>query len=183
MSVAAPSLFVTVVDRIAVVKITGRANFASSVNFKTLLLELSDRGYNRYILELGQCVTMDSTFLGVLAGLALKFGNSGPAQESSIQSNHSAGLELLNPNQRVLDLLDNLGVAHLFQVQHCSPPAEAAVEKPVDGPEPSREQLSETCLEAHKLLMQINPSNIPKFKEVTQFLMEDLKKLKNGNDQ
>ena len=50
-------------------------------------------------------------------------------------------------------------------------------------PEPTREEMSQTCLEAHQLLMKINPDNIPKFKDVTQFLAEDLRKLKEQKQQ
>jgi hypothetical protein len=35
-------------------------------------------------------------------------------------------------------------------------------------------------LEAHQTLMRVNPENIPKFKNVTEFLVEDLKNLKPG---
>ena len=34
------------------------------------------------------------------------------------------------------------------------------------------------CLEAHQTLMQIDQKNVERFKEVTQFMAEDLKKLK-----
>jgi len=55
-----------------------------------------------------------------------------------------------------------------------------AIFEPVNNnrPEPTREEMSRTCLEAHQLLMSINPDNIPKFKDVTQFLAEDLRKMK-----
>ena len=39
--------------------------------------------------------------------------------------------------------------------------------------------MSRTCLDAHQTLMEINPANIPKFKDVAQFLADDLKNLKN----
>ena len=58
---------------------------------------------------------------------------------------------------------------------------EAATEKmccldpsPANG---DRKEISRTCLEAHQTLMDINPANVPKFKEVAQFLAEDLKKM------
>ena len=41
---------------------------------------------------------------------------------------------------------------------------------------PSRVEMSRNCLEAHEILMAINPDNIPKFKDVAKFLAEDLKK-------
>ena len=36
--------------------------------------------------------------------------------------------------------------------------------------------LTEASLEAHKLLMEVNPDNVPKFKDVAQFLTEDLER-------
>src|SRR5947207_1438300 len=108
----APSVIsVAVVDHTAFVKIPGRANFTSSVEFKTLVTELLARGVDHYVLDLGECVTMDSTFLGVLAGIALRQVDG---------KNKDAGtklhMELLNPNARIADLLDNLGVMNLFTV-------------------------------------------------------------------
>jgi hypothetical protein len=44
------------------------------------------------------------------------------------------------------------------------------------APAPSPTDLSRNCLEAHQTLMNINPANVPKFKDVAQFLEEDLKK-------
>src|SRR5262249_18424479 len=68
----APSLLVAVTDRMAIVKVNGRANFATSVTFKRLFGELRARGFDQFVLDLSDCVTMDSTFLGVLASTALK---------------------------------------------------------------------------------------------------------------
>jgi hypothetical protein len=45
------------------------------------------------------------------------------------------------------------------------------------GAKVDKTQLSRTCLEAHQTLMNINPGNVPKFKEIARFLAEDLKKL------
>jgi hypothetical protein len=47
--------------------------------------------------------------------------------------------------------------------------------EPVPGSHDHKE-ISRTCLEAHQTLMRINPDNIAKFKDVAQFLAEDLKK-------
>ncbi len=55
---------VAVADRIACVKISGRANFTHSVDLKRIVQELADRGVNRFILDLTDCTLMDSTFLG-----------------------------------------------------------------------------------------------------------------------
>jgi anti-anti-sigma regulatory factor len=172
-----PVMSVAVVAQVAFVKLPGRANFGSSVEFKTLINELRARSVNHFVLDLGECVTMDSTFLGVLAGLALR---NSDGKETSAEGER-LHLDLLNPNPRIADLLDNLGVVHLFNVLHQENPCTAIFE-PVtnDRPAPTKEEISRNCLEAHQLLMRINPENIPKFKEVTQFLAEDLRKMNEG---
>jgi anti-sigma B factor antagonist len=155
----------------ACIRIIGRANFTSSVDFKTLLHELRQGGCECFVLDLSDCVLMDSTFLGVLAGFGLKLyaGNGHQGRP---------GVQLLNPNARITELLDTLGVLHLFQLTQGSfalpdqnePHAHTSTN-------PSKGEVSRTCLEAHQTLMDLNPANAAKFKEVTRFLAEGLKKL------
>src|SRR5215470_9306396 len=103
MSPPAAKMLVLVGEKFACVKIIGRANFTSSIDFKTLLNELRQKGYNYFVLDLSQCALMDSTFLGVLAGFGLKMGPASSGGETR-------GIELLNPNARITELLENLGV-------------------------------------------------------------------------
>jgi anti-anti-sigma regulatory factor len=158
-------------EKFACIKIIGRANLNSSVSFKTLINELRQKGYTYFVLDLAECLLMDSTFLGVLAGFGLKMslGQEDPG---------SRAIELLNPNPRVTELLENLGVLHLFRITEgpLTPPAGAeARDYPCDSG--GRVEVTRACMEAHETLVQINPANAAKFKEVTQFLAEDLKKL------
>jgi anti-sigma B factor antagonist len=172
MTTPSAKLLVLVGEKFACVKISGRANFTSSIDFKTLLSELQAKGYTYFVLDLTDCVLMDSTFLGVLAGFGLKAGTTADGTgESSI--------ELYRPNARITDLLENLGVLHLFKLSsdELNLPGEAATHTPTPC-NPSREEVTRACLEAHKTLMEINPGNVARFKDVTQFLAEDLKKLK-----
>src|SRR6202012_432688 len=140
-------------------------------DFKTLLNTLAEKGYGQFIIDLSECVLMDSTFLGVLAGFGIKLNPHGVLSEHHV--------ELLNASARVTELLDNLGAVHLFKmtsgalqlsgdVKACTP----------ESIHPTHEQITRTSLEAHQTLMAINPENVVRFKDVTQFLAEDLKNLK-----
>ena len=165
-------LSVLVCKNFACVKIAGRANYVSSPDFKTLLNELTAKGYRRFIIDLSDCVLMDSTFLGVLAGFGLKMP-AGPGQP---------GIELFNANARVAELLENLGVARLFKITGGALPLPADTK--TSTPEPinaTHEEITRTCLEAHQTLMAMNPENAARFKDVTQFLAEDLKTLEKSN--
>lgn len=170
MNSSSARMFVLVGEQFACVKVVGRANFNSSIDFKTLINELRQKGYRYFVLELAECQLMDSTFLGVLAGFGLKMTGSDPGQ---------GGIELLNPNPRIMELLENLGVLHLFRVSHAELKLPDEVQK-LDhaASSPSKEEVTRACLEAHETLMKINPKNISRFKDVAQFLAEDLKKLK-----
>lgn len=171
MSSSAANLSVSVGDHMVCVRISGRASCNCSVDFRTLVTSLWQKGYNRFVLDLANCQLMDSTFLGVLAGLGLRFSREpngyGPAT-----------IELFNASPRIADMLDNLGVSHLFKTLTFPPPETERLTR-IEQPETQtdRREVSRTCLEAHKLLIELNPANAAKFKDVTRFLEEDLKKL------
>lgn len=171
---APANLSVLVGKNFACIKIAGRANFASSPDFKTLLSELAQKGFGHFIIDLSECVLMDSTFLGVLAGFGMKLNPNGAPAER--------GIELHNATARVSDLLENLGCVQLFKLT--SGPLQLPDDVKTAVPEsinPSHEQITRTCLEAHNTLMAMNPENQARFKDVAQFLAEDLKSLEKSS--
>jgi anti-sigma B factor antagonist len=172
MTTPAARMLVLVGAQFACIRIIGRANFTSGIDFKTLLNELQQKGYSYFVLDLSECALMDSTFLGVLAGFGIKMNAARPGRDGS-------PIELVNPNPRVAELLENLGVIHLFKVTRgpltLPQGVEACDHSPVQS---SRADVQRACLEAHQTLMAINPDNVARFKDITLFLAEDLKKLK-----
>lgn len=164
------TLSVLVGKNFACIKICGRANFASSPDFKTLLNELHQKGFKHFIIDLSECVLMDSTFLGVLSGFGMKLNPNGASAE--------LGVELHNASTRVGELLENLGAAHLFRSTSgvLQLPANLTACTP-ESMNPSHEVITRTSLEAHQTLMAMNPENVARFKDVAQFLAEDLKSL------
>ena len=172
MSTGPAKLSVLVGEQFVCIRISGRANFSSSIDFKTLVTELRARGYSYFVLDLTDCVLMDSTFLGVLAGFGLKM--NAPQKEAG-----ASAMELLNPNERITQLLEDLGIIHLFKVTRGPCQVKGTEELSPAAATPSKEDVTRACLEAHQTLIAINPENAAKFKEVTAFLSEDLKRLKN----
>ena len=152
-------LQVAVVDGVACVKVDGPANFTAAVDFKTLVRQCCEEGGRVLLLDLSNCVNMDSTFLGILMGMTGRLNR----------------IELLNPSERIIDLLDSLGVMELLTVGTGENPFDAKLQE-TESTNADKRALTEASLEAHKLLMEINPENVPKFKDVAKFLEEDLKK-------
>ena len=172
MNAPAAKLLVFAGNEFIAIRIIGRANLNSTVDFRTLVNELAQKGYRYFILDLSECMLMDSSFLGVLAGFGLKM--SGDSVEKC-----RGTIELSNPNPRILELIENLGVLHLFTVTQgpLSVP-EGAQSHTVAPCEVNRVEIATACKEAHDLLMELNPENVSRFKDVSQFMAEEIKKLK-----
>ena len=171
MNTPSAKMSVLVGEQFACLKVVGRANFSSAVDFKTVLTELWKRGYRYFVLDLSDCVLMDSTFLGMLAGFGIKVN---PPQKEAERA-----IELLNPNPRITELLESLGVLELFRITHGKAGSPTCTEQYDHTPVPAcKADLVAACVEAHETLMQINPENRSKFVDVNLFLTNELKNLK-----
>jgi anti-anti-sigma regulatory factor len=151
-------------DRCVCIRVNGRANFTSGLDLKKVVARLAGNGYDRFILDLRECLMMDSTFLGVLSGIGLQFAPP---------PNQPVGL--VSPPQRIRDLIDNLGVAHLFKIFEPEAAPDTKFEA-VRKEDCTRADVTRICLEAHKVLMNLNEENAARFKDVARFLAEDLKR-------
>src|SRR6266542_4137204 len=142
------TLAVCVNGHAACVRIAGRANFTSSVDFKRVMQQLQNDGCDEIVLDLRECRLMDSTFLGVMAGI-------GSRCEATRQNGHDCLVELFRPSDRVTELLDNLGVLDLFKIISEAPPFECF--HPVEDGHATRSEMARTCYEAHETLRHTNP--------------------------
>ena len=163
-------------DDVICIKIKGRATVKTSVPLKALMEERRANGIVHYILALDECLVMDSTFLGVLANQAFELVEDGDPKGS---------IQLLNPNERLLGLLDNLGVLELFHVVHQEVSPDQHSYESVKGSLESgtKTEMTETSLNAHRALIALNPANEAKFKDVTRFLEDELNRQKSKSNE
>ena len=112
--------------------------------------------------DLRNCPLMDSTFMGTLTGVALRLHELGSGQ-----------LRIVNLNERNRDLLTNLGIDQLMELDAAAPAAPAQQQAlPADALDKATR--SETMLTGHENLVQANPANEAKFKDVLEYLRHDL---------
>ncbi len=144
----------------------GRANVACSLAFKRVIERFRQEGLDPIYVYLKRCVLMDSTFLGVLAqqGMALQ-------GEQKLQGRR---ITLVEPSDRVLDLVDNLGVLEAFEILDSEPEMEFQFEEISDGAESDLEAVTRTSLEAHRSLIELNEENRARFEGVTSLLAKEL---------
>jgi hypothetical protein len=123
------------------------------------------RGHRNFVVDLLGCELMDSTFMGTLAGIALRLREIG-----------SGSLTVLNPNPRNRGLLENLGLDHLFSFD--LPPGVTAAPPPaaqeVIPPPPANSSAQHaTILSAHEALVEADPENEERFKDVLDLLKQE----------
>jgi len=148
------------------IKVIGRGSFQNSGCLKAFYQQLLKEGVDRFVVDLEKCTYLDSTFLGILLGLGLKLKDIG-----------NGLLHILNASPRNLELLKNLGLDRLIQIDTKHVELNGVIEKQLEEmpcPVPTRDEAGPTILEAHENLMEFDPRNIPKFKDVVEFLREDL---------
>src|SRR5882724_13443483 len=89
-----------------VVRIDGRASFQNSASVRDFIDEMVRQGKTRFVLDFQNCASMDSTFLGVLAGAALSLRKLNPP----------GSMVLARVGPRNLELIRNLGLHRLLTV-------------------------------------------------------------------
>ncbi len=160
------TLLVAVGDSLVCLKLIGRANLTTSADFKPLVNSLQAKGHGRFVLDLSECVGMDSTFLGMLSAFAQRLGEA---------VNGAARIDLLNANPRVIESLDNLDALKRFNLVSGAVAFSGRYE-PVPPGTFTKNELASHSLEAHRFLMQAHPENARKFQDVVRMLEEEVAK-------
>lgn len=158
---------------LAFIRVVGRGSFKISASLKEFALHALDAGCRRVVLDMTECVGMDSTFMGVLAGLAFR-----------LRGVPEGRIVIVNLNARTRGLLATLGLDEAVETHMAgATPADLEPLLARGGPltelpaeERGQAETARTMLEAHENLVRLSPENLPKFKDVLTFLREDLKK-------
>jgi anti-sigma B factor antagonist len=165
---AAASILVGVTDRAVHVRVEGKGSFQNSPALKEFSREMLDRGFRNFVVDLNGCSVMDSTFMGTLAGIALRLREFGNGK-----------LLVRNANERNSDLLRNLGLNNLFEIQSIAPvrSAESNMEaSPLESKHSTDRSNQAACMiEAHEALVDADPENLARFKDVLEYLKQDLR--------
>jgi anti-anti-sigma regulatory factor len=137
----------------------GKGSFQNAGLLKAYAEQVVDLGVHIFTIDLQECPHMDSTFMGVLAGLA--------RQQRERQS---PAPRLAHVNERNVELLTTLGLDRILQLDP-SPESPSSPFTPMPPAPPSeKDETARTMLEAHRHLVETNGENASKFQDVIQFL-------------
>ena len=159
--VSKPTFLVDAQSDPAVIRIDGRASFQNSACLHDFFTELIRQKTFRFVMDFQQCTSMDSTFLGVLAGVALELRKRIPM----------GSLVLCRVGPRNLELLRNLGLHRLLTIDtdETAPTLNAGTPL-LSIPDQGELENARLVLAAHANLVVADEANRAKFQDVLAFL-------------
>ena len=160
-------VFVSGKEECFAVKVSGRATFECVAPLRDLAGKLDNISFSKVDIDLGGCLGMDSTFMGVLAMMALRAKKA------------KAVITVWNADEMNKGLLAGLGLKKLFQYQ------EGVVEMGQfqtgsnTGTPLNKVENATTVLEAHKTLIDADAANKQRFDSVVEMTQQDIDRMQD----
>lgn len=145
----------------AVIRVRGKGTFRVAQPLKTFGLEVVKKGIRHLSVDLEECPSVDSTFIGVLA-LISRLGRRG-----------MMSVKILNAGEIPCKQIRSLGIGKMFDFEHHEVPSLPLNSITTHSPLKPRD-IAHTALEAHEELVAGNPSNKPIFSGVINGLKADV---------
>jgi len=149
-------------EAIVQVRVVGRATFKISEDLRDFGIKVLKEGVKGIIVDLSECLGMDSTFIGVLAMIGLS-------------ARGNAEVVIVNASDGLKKLLDGIGVSRVLTYAR-EPVKEVGWQSLCEAAAGAvdMQSVAPTVLAAHETLMEIDPENVPKFKDVVDLLKAEM---------
>lgn len=145
------------------VRVEGKGSFLTSPPLKNYVERLMEEGESRFVIDLGGCPAMDSTFMGTLAGVAIRLSRTAGGR-----------LQLNAVNDRNRQSLEDLGLDSVIDINPDDTEWRDHVDQVRGSLEPLLEERDRSdaahVLEAHRQLCEANEENVKKFATVLDVL-------------
>lgn len=155
------------------IRCDGKGSFLNSHHLKQCAeSEIAD-GINHIVIDLSACAGMDSTFMGTMAGIAMKLAKI------------DGELEVANPGEKNKRSLEDLGLGVLMSIDPQDSQWQSQISEiesklaPCDVAIEKADQANHV-LDAHKKLCEADEQNNEKFGTVLEFLEAEVKAKKTS---
>lgn len=143
-----------------VVRVDGRACFQNSSALHDFITERVKAGKRRFVIDFQQCASMDSTFLGVLAGAAIELRKLA----------RDASLVVTRVSPRNMELMRNLGLHRLLIIDAADSVNVPKCDTALEARRCTEIENARLVLAAHENLVSADETNRAKFQDVLTFL-------------
>lgn len=155
----------------AFVKPVGRATFKLAPALKRFGVSVISKGCRDFCFDMAECTTLDSTFMGVLAGIAMW----------PVQGENKVQVTLAGLGARTRSMLSTLGLEQIITCCDAGgdSPARQACDPEVQEvpPDASKAETLETMRTAHQDLVRADKDNEARFCDVLTYLDQEIKRV------
>jgi anti-sigma B factor antagonist len=160
-------IFTKLFDSYIWIRPEGRGTFLESSIIKALVENSVENGVHNFVIDLEACPGMDSTFMGMLAGLGIGFRKSKKGE-----------ISIVGTTEKTKSSLKELGLQYLMAIEPTDGPWIEKIEE-VRGDLVLLDQKSEIdkeahVLEAHEDLCIADEGNLNRFRTVLDMLGSDM---------
>ena len=142
-------------------QLIGRLTFKLAADFKHFVLEQFDKNKFGILIDLSLCESIDSTFIGTITSLSLRF-----------QKENKKFIRLLNVNAHVRKILQTLGLINFLDIVDEQPDQIDYKNLPISPI--GKIETTHLMLDAHETLSSLNEKNALEFKDVVTYLQEQI---------
>lgn len=145
----------------------GRGTFLESPLVENFVAASVDAGHSDFVIDLEACPGMDSTFMGMLAGLGINF-----------RKKRTGKLTILGTSEKTKASLIELGLHHLTKIEPADGPWSGRLEEfragllPITAVDDTDKESH--VLECHENLCVADDSNLDRFKTVLDMLGSEM---------
>ena len=163
------AISVGVFDGFSWIRCEGKGSFMNSPAMKSFGNQRIAAGEKLLVVDLAACTSMDSTFMGMLAGMAAR-----------LSSQDGGMLQVVEPGERNRRSLEDLGLDFLMQIDPPAAPWRGRLEEiraalgPFVNGGIGQLQRAKHVLEAHQTLAGVNDKNARSFANVLSVLQDNL---------
>jgi len=165
-------ILVSCFDNVDWIRVEGKGSFKNSAKVKEFTQRNFAKGHRNFVVDLENCPAVDSTFMGTLASMALK-----------LRYEPDGRIDIINANERTRGSLTSLGLHCLLELDDDGTTWQAErklVEKNLTKPmtyddtDLDKRETTAHVLTAHEALVEANAENYSRFKDVLEYLKDDL---------
>ena len=156
---------------VAWVRIDGPANQENAGQIRDFLRGRFEKGWSRFVIDLQNCIGIDSTFIGMLYRLAADV----------TEKSESGSVDVIHPGDRNERSIRKLGLDAMIRIDRDGASwseekhlVEENLKHPLCSQKQTREERAELVLDAHEALIEANEENRSRFCDVVEFLKKDL---------
>ena len=165
------------IDQTAVIRVEGRGSFKIGPPMKQFVHQIVEsNSASRILIDMSDCIGMDSTFMGVLAGLSY-----------FIKDKPGVSLKLINLSSKNQKLLITLGVDRVVDYSLSATAGEETLVanqdknlQPLDAGFMDKLEAAKATLEAHETLANMSSENQVRFQSVLELLQNDVRNLSHS---